>query len=256
MQETEVNPPIESFQKFDEATTDTKTEPKKPQPIELVHGGMAPKTAVELNAMLGQIATGGGFPKRFETPQQRLAAYNLANSLMGSKWQLAINNIAIIKGQMTIFGELPGALAEQTKEVAEKRVYCINEKYEEICTANKNITDLVFAGVCVIQRKGREKKEFTYTLQEARSAGQYPAMKNEYSNNKSTGKQIENPDSPWMRFTKLMLMRKAMNLAVKFEFADALIGVPIAENDFDQAPDLVEERDVTTDNAKTLNGMF
>lgn len=231
--------------------------PPPPQSIALVKGDMTPKTAVELNAMLAKIAIGGGFPKRFENAEQRLAAYNLGHSLMGSRWQLCLNNIAPIQGQMTIFGELPGALAEQTKEVAEKHVYCIDEDHKKICIENKNLNAPAYSGVCIIQRKGREKKEFTYTLEEAKKAGQYPATKPEWVNNKRTGRLIENPDSPWMKFTKVMLMRKAMNLAVKFEFADAMVGVPVAEYDFDRAPDLVEERDVTEhDAAADLNKRF
>jgi hypothetical protein len=214
----------------------------KAAPLEVKRGALMPKTGTELTALLGKIAEGGGFPERFKTPAARMAAYNLSQSLMGERWQLCLNNIASIHGQMTIFGELPGALAEQTKEVEEKEVYCIDDKFEKICVEKKNLDAPPYAGVCKIKRKGRALKEFTYTLEEARKAGQYPAMKTEWKDNKRTGKQIENPDSPWMKFTKVMLMRKAMNLAVKFEFADAMVGVPIAEYDFDQAPDL---RDVT-----------
>lgn len=243
-------------------TKETKQEvPKqiKPEPLAVEKGMMIPKTAVELKAMVRQIAAGGGFPNRFKTDEQRLAAYNLAQSLMGTKWQMALNYIAPIHGQMSIFGELPGALAEQTGEVEEKHVYCIDTDFNKICLENKNLDAEPYAGVCIIRRKGREKKEFTYTINEAKKAGQYPPMKKEYneSTKRPTGRLIPNPDSPWEKFTKLMLERKAMNIAVRFEFPDAVVGVPITETDFDQAPDLVEERDVTSeDNADKFNKMF
>jgi hypothetical protein len=219
------------------------TNGKTPPPLDVKNGELVPKTGTELTAMVNKIAEGGGFPERFKTPAARMAAYNLAHSLMGGKWQLALNNIASIHGQMTVFGELPGALAEQTKEVEEKEVYCIDEKFERICVEKKNLDAPPYAGVCKIKRKGRGLKEFTYTIEEARKAGQYPSMKAEWKDNKRTGKMIENPDSPWMKYTKVMLMRKAMNLAVKFEFADAMVGTPVAEYDYDEAPDL---KDVTT----------
>lgn len=215
-----------------------------PQSVALKDGALAPANASELVRTIKQIAAGGGFPERFDTEQKQIAAYNLAHSLMGGNWQIALNNIAIIKGAMCIYGELPGAIAEQTKEVAEKKVYCVDAEYNEICTGNKNLGAEPFAGVCVIQRKGREKKEFTYTLAEATKAGQYPS----------------GPHSPWTKFTKIMLMRKAMGMAIKFEFPDALCGAPIAEYDFDEAPDL---KDVTPNNAsnngdraKDLNSRF
>ncbi len=202
------------------------------KPLAVQNGDFVPTNAVELNALLTRIATGGGFPSRFDNQEKRLAAYNLAHSLMGARWQLALNNIAEIKGQLSIYGELPSALAEQTKEVQEKHVYVVDQDRVMICLANGNIEKPAWAGVCVIQRKGRIKKEYTYTIDEAKNAGQYPAKKRDGS---------QNPDSPWMKFTKVMLMRKAMAMGVKFEFPDAMVGVPVAEYDYDALPDLVKE---------------
>lgn len=225
-----------------------KTEKEEPKQTGIIVGESRlpePKNSRELTTYIKAIADGGGFPKRFDTSAKQLAAYNLGRALMADSWQLAVNQIAPIQGSLCIYGELPGALAERTKEVVEKHVYCIDQDYNKICIENKNLNAAPFAGICIIQRKGREKKEFTYTIEEARHAGQYPAMKPEYSGNQRTGRMIENPDSPWMKHTKTMLMRKAMNAAVKFEFPDALAGVPIAEYDFNAAPDLAPERDIT-----------
>ena len=201
--------------------------PPKVSPIEVIDGALVPQDSSELNRTLAHIATGGGFPERFNTPEKRIASYNLAHSLMGGKWQLALNNIAEIKGQLCIYGELPGALAEQTKEVQEKEVYLIDSDRKRICLLNDNLTAEPWAGVCLIQRKGRKLKEFFYTMAQAEVAGQYPPKRRDGSINK---------DSPWMKFTGVMLMRKAMALGIKFEFADAMIGVPVAEYDHDEMP--------------------
>jgi hypothetical protein len=222
-----------------------------PKPIELgTDLAIVPTNANELKSLIAVIAEGRGFPERFKTPSERIAATNLATSLMGKRWQLALNNIANVKGQMMIFGELPGALAEMTGEVAEKHVYCIDESYKEICTSNQNLNAPPFAGVCQIQRKGRKLKEFTYTIEQAKQAGQYPAMKNEWVDNKKTGRMIPSDDSPWNKYTNIMLMRKAMNMGVKIEFPDSIGSAQIAEYDADVAPDL-EARDVTS-NKKSL----
>ncbi len=228
-----------------------------PSPIHADRGALAPRNSSELMRTVAMIAKGGGFPAIFESIEKQIAAYNLAVTLMGKQWQLAINNMYFIKGKLAIYGELPGTIAERTGEVVEKKVKIYTKDYTEICLENKNLDATVWAAVCIIQRKGREKKEFFYTLQDAETAGQYPATKPEYKDNKRTGKMIENDDSPWMKHTKVMLMRKAMNLAVKFEFPESLVGVPIAETDFDEAPDL---RDVTNSNkidkADLLNNKF
>lgn len=235
-----------------------KEEPKKsaasPSAIAVEEGALVPHNSTELVRTLDQIAEGGGFPAIFDTRQKRIAAYSLANALMGSRWQLALNNIAIIKGKMAIWGELPGALAEQTKEVAEKEVFCVDENLNRICIVNKNLNAAPYAGVCLIQRKGRSMKEFQYTIDEAKAAGQYPPMKWD----KNTRQEVLNEDSPWHKWPKIMLMRKAMAMAIKFEFADAMIGTPIAEYDFDEIPDM---KDVgpsvsTPDRAKDLNSRF
>lgn len=212
--------------------------PKPRTEITVTDGGFAPTNANQLALIIEKISKGGGFPERFDSAEKRIAAYNLAHSLMGGRWQLALNNIAIIKGQMTIYGELPGAIAEQTREVEEKIVFALDKDKKQICTSNDNLSANAWAGVCKIKRKGREMKEFTYTIDEAIAAGQYPATKWD----KKTQARVQNDDSPWMKFTKVMLMRKAMALAIKFEFPDALVGVPVAEYDFDEVPDL---KDVT-----------
>ncbi len=222
--------------------------------VALRDGSLAPKDASELSRTLANIAKGGGFPERFDTQEKRIAAYNLAQSLMGPQWQLALNHIAIIKGQMCIYGEMPGTLAERTGEVEEKEVYLLDADYQRINTTNKNLGAEPYAAVCNIKRKGRAKKEFTYTIDEAKKAGQYPPTK--WS--KQENKKVLNEDSPWEKFKKIMLMRKAMAIGIKFEFPDALVGVPIAEYDFDEAPDIkdVTPRTDSVDKAALLNNNF
>jgi len=221
-------------------------------------GQLQPSDHNQLKAVVKTIAEGGGFPKRFDTLPKQIAAYNLSRALMGDRWQMALNNIADIQGQMTIYGEMPRALAENTREVKEFKIYAIDKDYKEICTTNRNLDSEVYAGVCEVQRIGRDKKEFTYSIDEAKKAGQYPPMKAEWVNNKRTGNMIQNEDSPWSKFTKIMLLRKAQAMAVKFEFPDALAGAPIAEYDTDELPDYMPVKDVTptVDKAALINEKF
>lgn len=246
----------EAVEQVIEATAQ-KISKNQPAPIAVHHGVIQPQNTSELQRTVENIAAGGGFPERFKTPAQRIAAYNLANSLMGPLWQTALNHMAIIHGQLCIYGELPGTLAERTGEVQEKEIYCIDENYKRICVENKNLNSDVFAAVCVIQRKGRAKKEFTYTLDQAKKAGQYPPMKAEWVDGRRTGKTVLNADSPWEKHHVTMMMRKVQALAVKFEFPEALVGVPIAEYDLDLAPDL---KDVTPakeiEKTEKLNSIF
>src|SRR5690606_40591091 len=105
----------------EEVKTETKTVERKS--IQLSDDGqLLPADHQQLKAVLSTIAEGGGFPKRFDTLPKQIAAYNLARALMSDRWQMALNNIAAIQGQMMIYGELPRSLAEQTKEVSVFRV--------------------------------------------------------------------------------------------------------------------------------------
>lgn len=224
--------------------------PKPTAAIAVVDGKYKPKDHRELSTLITAIAKGGGFPDCFNTYEQRVAAYNLAFSLMGDQYQLALNHMAFVKGKLSIYGELPGTLAERTGEVEEHEVYVIDSNYQVICTANKNLGEAPYAGILKIKRKGRREKEFHYTRDQAVQAGQLPAMK--YS--KQEQRMVPNPDSPWEKYLTTMLMRKA-NAHLKFEFPEAFVGVPIAEYDFDEAPDLI--KDVTpVDKASELNARF
>lgn len=214
---------------------------------------LTPTTSSELSRFLSLLAEGGAFPDAFETQAQRVAVYQMARSLMGDQWQLALNHIASIKGRLTIYGELPRAIAEQTGQVEEFRVFTIDAAYREINVENKNLTEFPWAGVCEVKRKGRALKQYTYTIDEAKHAGQYPAMKFD----RESRSKVMSADAPWNKYTRIMLMRKAQAMAVKFEFPDAILGTPVAEYDDDIAPDLESVRTVSKPGpAETLNKRF
>ena len=236
---------------------ETKKEPQKkteekPRTIQLDNSmSLLPSNNEEMARVIAVVSKGGGFPKQFETFEQKVAAFNLATSLMGRRWQLALNNLAIIKEKLMMWGELPGALAQMTGELSYKKVYVIDKDYNEICTSNKNLDAEPFAGVCILKRKGENPitlgDEFTYTIKEAEHAGQYPAKKRDGS---------ISHDSPWMKYTKIMLMRKAMGMAMKFKFPDALVGCEIAEYNHDIAPDLQDIREVGKSTADQINEAY
>ncbi len=93
---------------------------------------------------------------------------------------------------------------------------------------NKNLDAEVWAAVCQIKRKNRSMNEYTFTMGEAETAG------------------LKSKSGPWKQYPKIMLARRAIGHAIKFEFPDAVMGVGIAEYDHHQAPDLEPIRDVNT----------
>lgn len=216
---------------MDEAKEEIKPVATPPAPIQVNKGTLMPVNASELVRTVNMIHKGGGFPDCFDTGEKRIAAYHLAQGLMGPKeWQLALNHMAFIKGKLAIYGELPGTLVQRTGQLKSKDLFLIDKEYNVISFANKNLSAPVWGAVCRMWREGHEKAvEFFYTLDEAIKAGQYPPRRRDGS---------PNLDSPWEKHFKTMLLRKAQAAAVKFMFPEALVGVAIAEYEYDLAPDL------------------
>ena len=186
----------------------------------------------ELMRMIQVMMKGMAFPKTLDTPEKAIAAWQVAASL-GLPPAVAIQNMAVIHGSVNLWGQLPKALAEKTGQLEDFKLIKINDKQEEISLQNKNLNDQVWGAVVQIKRKGRSMNEYSFTMLDAEKAG------------------LKGKAGPWKDYTSIMLSRRATAHAIKFEFPDALMGVPVAEFDYHEAPDL---KDVSprTSEAQTM----
>lgn len=180
----------------------------------------------ELLRVIQIMMQGQAFPKTIDTPAKAIACWQVAASLKIPP-AIAIQNMAVIHGSVCVWGQLPKALAEATGEMEEFRLVLIDQEQKVISLENKNLHEEVWGAVCSIKRKGRTLNEYTFTMKDAHKAG------------------LSNKTGPWKDYTKIMLSRRAVAHAIKFEFPDALMGVPVAEYDHNQAPDI---KDVTPRN--------
>jgi hypothetical protein len=188
----------------------------------------------ELVRVIKTFMKGGALPKTLDTEEKVIAAWQMAASF-GLPPAIAIQNMAFVNGTLTIWGQLPKALAERTGQIEDFRLLLVDEAFKEICMANSNLKNQVWAAVCQIQRKGRSKNEYFFSIDDAKAAG------------------LLNKRGPWQEYQKIMLQRRAVSHALKFEFGDALMGVPIAEYDFNQAPDLHDVTPSVVDSAAEIN---
>jgi len=149
-------------------------------------------------------------PKSFDTPEKALVGIEYAVELGFSKQPLiAIRNIAVINGMPSIWGELPLALVMRSKELEFIDEYWTSKdgtRLPEGCL----VVD-IFSAVCEIKRKGFEKKRFEFTV------------------NDITGNGVA---AIWKSYKKVMMKRKARGIALKDIFPDVLLGVSIAEYDY------------------------
>lgn len=172
----------------------------------------------ELVRMIKIFMAGVALPKTLDTEAKVITAWQAAASLKVPPI-VAIQNMAIIHGSLTIWGQLPKALADATGEMQDFQLLLIDKEQNIICLDNKNLSAEVWGAVCKIQRKGRSKNEYWFTREDAIKAG------------------LLSKSGPWKDYTKIMLSRRAIATAIKFEFPDAIMGIGIAE-EVNEAPDL------------------
>jgi hypothetical protein len=187
----------------------------------------------ELVRIIRTFMAGGALPKSLDTEPKVIAAWQMAASL-NMPPAVTIQNMAFINGTLSIWGQLPKALAERTGQLQDFKLFLVDDAFVEISVANKNLRGSPWAAVCQIKRKDRSMNEYVFSMDDAKKAG-------------LTSKQ-----GPWQSYTAIMLRRRATAMAIKFEFPDAVMGVQIAEYDSGEAPDL---KDVTNslDTAAEIN---
>jgi hypothetical protein len=178
----------------------------------------------ELIRVIRVMMKGQALPKTLDTEEKVIAAWQMAASL-NLPPAIAIQNMSFVNGVICMWGQLPKALAERTGELEQFNLIYIDEEMNEILLKNKNLRAPIWAAVVQVQREGRRLNEYFFSVDDARTAG------------------LAGKSGPWQNYPKIMLARRAMGHALKFEFPDALMGVPIAEYDFNDAPDL--PKDVT-----------
>lgn len=223
-----------------DTTTPTKTE--KPQANIMLDPKtqmMVAKDTGELHRQIMILMQGQAFPKTIDTPAKALAAWNLAASFKNVAPQRAVARMMYINGSLSIWGELPKALAEGTGELEDMELFLIDKDYKKICVENKNMTADPYAGVCRMKRKHRTKNEYYFTTDEAEKAG------------------LLKKSGPWQQYAKIMLLWRASGQAYKFEFGDALMGAEIAEYAYNVFPETKDVTPITTsDKANILNNTF
>lgn len=251
-QKTETMPPFDEFENgkkeavaamdaaekaVKELNKDNVTEIRKPNngdkmPMAIEKGGLSPKTFDELWKMASLYFKAAVAPRKagFDSTEKVAAALEYCNK-MGLVFQSAVGNMVWINDRLSIWGELPTAICQKSGQLEQFDTVSVDSEYNEICLKNKNLEKDPMAFITTIKRKGKPVKEYTYTKKDAERA------------------QLLNKDI-WKLHWPIMMRRKCRGLALKMEMADLLLGIGIAEYDFDTSPDL---RDVTPERPSTAN---
>lgn len=209
-------------------------------------GLVVAKDNSELLRYCGAVITSGMVPDRFDNPLKLFGALMFVRAL--GLPDISIRQVANIKGTPSLFGDLPLALVQKSKELTKFKEQWFDEHYNVISFENKNLLIAPYGAVCFIQRGQDEMQSFSFTMDDAKQAGLYPAKRRDGT---------LNTDSPWEKYTSQMLRYKARSLALKSKFADCISGASIAESDFDMffgdEPKDVTQTDKASELLKELN---
>lgn len=158
-------------------------------------------------------------PKDYkDKPENCLIAMQMGAEIGLSPMQ-AIQNIAVVNGRATLYGDAIPALLRQSSEWDESG-------YEEFFEGVPLNDD--FVAVCRMKRKGGKVQERRFSVKDAKLASLW-------------GKA-----GPWKNYPKRMLQMRARGFNARDNFADVLSGLSVYEEAVD-IPYSVETADAITD---------
>lgn len=167
---------------------------------------IVPKTLDEAMAFAQMIAKSDLAPKDFrDKPANVLIAMQMGAEV-GLSPMASIQNIAVINGRPSIWGDSMLALCQVHPEFEG-----IDEHFDEKGSA-----------ICTVRRRGYEPHTQVFTLQDVVTGG------------------YANKSGPWQTSKKRMMQMRARAFALRDRFADALRGLCMAEEAMDLEPIKVE----------------
>jgi len=169
--------------------------------------GFAPTTLTEAMTFSDMLASSNMVPKQYQGKPQDILVCVQWGMEMGLAPMQALQNIAVINGKPSVYGDAAMALV-QASPVCED----VEEYFEHEGTPNP-------VAVCVAKRKGRNPVTSRFSVEDAKRAGLW-------------GKQ-----GPWSAYPKRMMQMRARGFALRDAFPDVLKGMITAE----EAQDYPEE---------------
>jgi len=169
--------------------------------------GFAPTTLAEAMTFSDMLANSSMVPRAYQGKPQDILVCVQWGMEMGLAPMQALQNIAVINGKPSVYGDALMALV-QASPVCED----IEEFFEHEGTLNP-------VAVCVAKRKGRKPVTARFSVEDAKRAGLWAKQ------------------GPWTAYPKRMMQMRARGFALRDAFPDVLKGMITAE----EAQDYQEE---------------
>ena len=173
-------------------------------PVAIGARGLTPQTLDDLFRVSTAISKSGLAPKGIETPEAIFAALEMGMEV-GLPLMASLQNIAVVNGRPTLWGDAQLAVVRATGELEE-----FAEWYEVAGTRSprnpSTFGDDVTA-VVRVKRRGQEAAETAFSVADAKRAGLW-------------GKA-----GPWSQYPARMLRYRARSFGLRDQFGDALRGL-------------------------------
>ena len=177
--------------------------------------GFAPATLTEAIQFSEMLANSSMVPKAYQGKPQDILVCVQWGYEMGLAPMQALQNIAVINGKPSVYGDAALALV-QASSVCED----VQETMEDEGTTNPT-------AVCVAKRKNRSPVVVRFSVEDAKRAGLW-------------GKQ-----GPWQAYPKRMMQMRARGFALRDAFPDVLKGLITAEEAQDYPDEAKPAVDIT-----------
>jgi len=181
--------------------------------LTITNRGFAPATLTEAIQFSDMLASSSMVPKAYQGKPQDILVCVQWGYEMGLAPMQALQNIAVINGKPSVYGDAAMALV-QASSVCED----VEEYFEGEGTTNP-------VAVCVAKRRGRKPVTAKFSVEDAKRAG------------------LWNKQGPWTAYPKRMMQMRARGFALRDAFPDVLKGLITAEEAQDY-PDEAKPRPV------------
>jgi hypothetical protein len=161
--------------------------------------GFAPATLTEAVTFSEMLSNSNMVPKAYQGKPQDILVCVQWGMEMGLAPMQALQNIAVINGKPSVYGDAMMALV-QASPVCED----VEEYFENEGTPNP-------VAVCVAKRKGRKPVTAKFSVEDAKRAGLWAKQ------------------GPWSAYPKRMMQMRARGFALRDAFPDVLKGLISAE---------------------------
>lgn len=179
-------------------------QPTQRAAVAIGHRGLNPGDLDGLWRVAQYVSRSGLAPKGVETPEAVFVAMEMGLEL-GLPVMASLQNIAVVNGRPTLWGDSQLAVVRATGELEEFAEW-YEAKGQRLARNPAEFGDDATA-VCRVKRRGLEAAETAFSVADAKRAGLW-------------GKQ-----GPWSQYPARMLRFRARSFALRDQFGDALRGL-------------------------------